>query len=415
MKSLLFPKSRWAKWLLFVSLFFQGQIFSTAAQVPVINKIEYFLDTDPGYGNATNLSFAGASDAAGTITINLLPLNPGVHIVGVRSRDGKGAWSLDNKWLFVKPYSTSAAAQPAINRLEWYLDNDPGYGNAIALPISSGQDLPGLSFNINMVPLAQGVHIAGLRSRDANGVWSHDNKWLFVKPYGGNIIAQPNINRVEYYLDKDPGYGNATPITISQAQDLANLAINIPLVSLNEGVHIAGIRSRDANGRWSIDNKWIFLKPGAVGVNSPLPNIVKMEYYIDVDPGYGKASAINITPGTDISMLVFDANITAAGNGPHKMGIRSLDSRGAWSLDNEVDFTRGGGTSWTGVTSTSWTTASNWSTGVVPTLSIDITIPAGTPFSPLIANGVTGNCKSLKINSGATVTVATGGNLKVGQ
>jgi hypothetical protein len=493
MKSIIFPKSRREKWLLPVLLVLQGSIFSLFAQVPVINKIEYFLDTDPGYGYATNLIFTGTTNAAGIINIDLLPLNQGVHIVGVRSRDANGAWSLENKWLFVKPYSTSVVAQPNINRVEWYLDNDPGYGNATALSISSSQDLPGLSFNIDMIPLAQGVHIIGIRSRDANGAWSLDNKWLFVKPYSGSAITQPNINRVEYYLDNDPGYGNgtalpissgqdlaglsfnidmiplgqgvhivgirsrdvngawsldnkwlfvkpystgaitqpninrveyyldndpgygnATPISISQAQDIPNLAINISLASLNTGVHIVGIRSRDANGSWSLDNKWIFLKPDSVS-NGPVPNIVKIEYYIDVDPGYGNASAISITPGTDISMLVFDANISSAGSGSHKLGIRSLDARGAWSLDNEVDFTRGAGITWIGVTSTAWTTASNWSNGAVPNAGADITIPAGTPFSPLIANGVTGNCKSMKVNTGATVTVATGGNLKVGQ
>ncbi|MEP7109562.1 MAG: hypothetical protein ABI760_16330, partial [Ferruginibacter sp.] len=467
MKSILFPNSRWKKWLLPVLIAFQGSIFSVFAQSPVINKIEYFLDTDPGYGNATNLSFSGTTDASGIININLIPLNQGVHIVGVRSKDAKGAWSLENKWLFVKPYSTAVTVPPNISRVEWYLDADPGYGNGTALSITPGQNLAGLSFNIDIAPLAQGVHIVGVRSKDANGAWTLDNKWLFVKPYSTSVTAQPNINlveyyldtdpgygngsalaitpaqnlaglsfnidmvalaqgvhiigirsrdakgawsldnkwlfvkpyssifttqpainRVEYYLDSDPGYGNGTALGISQAQDLSNLAINISLPSLSEGVHIVGVRSRDVNGSWSLDNKWIFLKPYSIAAGSPLPNIVKMEYYIDVDPGFGHATSISITPGTNIGMLVFDADITTVANGAHKLGIRSLDARGAWSLDNEVDFTGGTGTKWIGVTSTAWTTGTNWSKGVVPGINDHITIAAGTPFSPLIANGV---------------------------
>lgn len=393
----------------------QGSFFSVCAQVPAINRIEYFLDTDPGYGKATNLSFTGTTDADGIININLLPLSQGVHIVGVRSRDTKGSWSLDNRWLFVKPYGTTATTQPAINRVEWYLDNDPGYGSATTLPISSGQDLPGLSFSVDMVPLSQGVHIVGVRSRDAKGFWSLDNRWLFVKPYSSSASLQPDINRVEYFVDTDPGYGNATPLSISAAKDIANLSINISLTPLNEGVHIVGIRSRDSKGAWSLDNKWIFLKPYSIGSSTPLPSVVKMEYYIDVDPGYGHATTINITPGTDISMLVFDADITTVETGAHKIGIRSLDARGAWGIDNEIDFTGGTGISWVGATSTAWTTASNWSKGAVPTVNDNIVIPSGTPFSPLIANGVTGNCKSMKVKSGAIVTVATGGHLKVNQ
>ena len=492
MKSILLYGSSRIKCLLLLLFFLQGFIHFLHAQIPAINKVEYFLDNDPGYGKAINLSFAGTTDASSTISIDLLPLNSGVHIVGVRSRDANGAWSLDNKWLFVKPYSTVAttqptitraewyldddpgygngtalaiasaqdipglsfnidmlplaqgvhivgvrckdangawsldnkwlfvkpystfaATQPNINRIEWYLDHDPGYGNGTALPISAAQDLPGLSFNIDMVPLAQGVHIAGVRSKDANSGWSLDNKWLFVKPYSSSAVTQPNINRVEWYLDTDPGYGKATPISISSAQDLAGLAVNISLTNLYQGVHTVGIRSLDANGAWSLDNKWIFLNPYSAGAS--VPNIVKMEYYVDIDPGYGKASAISITPGSDIAMQIFDADISLVAFGNHKIGIRSMDANGAWSLDNEVDFTGGSGTTWTGVTSTSWTTASNWSKGIVPTAADPITIPAGTPFSPIIPNSVTGNCKSIKINPGAIVTVATGGNLKVGQ
>ena len=383
---------------------------------PNINRVEWYLDADPGYGNGTALSIVAAQDLAGLFfNIDLLPLSQGVHIAGVRSRDANGAWSMDNKWLFVKPYSSSAILQPAITRVEWYLDTDPGFGNGTALPISSAQDLAGLSFNIDMLPLAQGVHIVGIRSKDANGAWSLDNKWLFVKPYSSSVLVQPNITRVEWYLDTDPGYGNGNALSISAGQDLAGLFFNIDMIPLSQGVHIVGVRSKDANAAWSLDNKWIFLKPYNAGGVNPVPNIVRMEYYVDVDPGYGNAASISITPGTDVAMLLFDANISAVSAGAHKLGIRSLDANGAWSIDNKVDFTKLGGISWVGVTSTAWNTPSNWSNGQVPTLTDDITIPFGTPFPPVVANGVTANCKTVQLNTGVSITVQTGGILKVGQ
>lgn len=136
---------------------------------------------------------------------------------------------------------------------------------------------------------------------------------------------------------------------------------------------------------------------------------------MDVNPGYGRANSITLTPGTDIGMLVFDEDITSVATGAYKLGIRSLYATGAWSLDNKVDFKGGTGTKWLGVISTSWNTASNWSKGIVPLAADYIIIPSGIAFSPLIANGTTGNCKSIKIQSGAIVTVATGGNLKLGE
>ncbi len=395
-------------------------VFIAKAQ-PAINKIEYYLDRDPGYGNAINQTFTGTTNATATINIDLTPLQQGVHIVGIRSRDANGAWSIDNKWLFLKPYAnTGAAPIPNVTRVEWFLDKDPGYGNATPVTIVAGQDLQNLAINIDLTPLQQGVHIVGIRSRDANGAWSIDNKWLFLKPYPNTgATPVPNVTRVEWFLDKDPGYGNATPIAIAAAQDLPSLAINIDLTPLGQGVHIVGIRSRDANGAWSIDNKWIFLKPYTGTVATPVPKVVRLEYFIDTDPGYGHGTAVTITAATNIANLIFDADISTVPNGAHKLGFRALDEYGAWSLDNEVDFT--GGTlnnntyQWVGNVSTAWNNAANWSTNAVPGAANPVVIPANRPFNPTVANGVVANCKNMTVQPGASVTVATGGQLKVNQ
>jgi len=410
-------KSKRLNWLLFSFFIFHFSFI--LAQAPNISRIEYYLDNDPGYGKATNLSFSGTNDVTGSININLTPLSQGVHIVGVRSRDAKGAWSLDNKWIFLKPYTNSGVVpQPNINRVEWYLDNDPGYGKATPITISAGQDISGLAINISLTPLNQGVHLVGIRSQDANGTWSLDNKWIFLKPYtNSGAVPQPNINKVEWFLDTDPGYGKGTPITISAGQDLSGLAINISLTPLNQGVHIVGIRSQDANGAWSLDNKWIFLKPYAGTNATPQPNITKMEYYIDTDPGYGHASAITITAGPDLNNVIFTADISTVPNGAHKLGIRSRDANGAWSIDNEFDFTGGTGSTvstWTGTVSSVWTNTANWSTGKVPVATDSIVINSGTAFPPIISSGVTGTCKSILVKSGANITISLGGALKVG-
>ena len=70
--------------------------------------------------------------------------------------------------------------------------------------------------------------------------------------------------------------------------------------------------------------------------------------------------------------------------------------------------------SWTGTASTSWTDGANWSTAMVPSIIDDVTIQADTHFSPIIASGVTGFCHSIKVNSGATMIIATGGKLTIG-
>jgi hypothetical protein len=306
---------------------------------PAINRIEYYIDNDPGYGNGISIPFAGSGDISTSVTLNLIPLFEGVHIVGFRSRDVNGVWSLDNKWIFVKPFANAGAgAIPNITRVEYYLDTDPGLGNGTPLSINPSQDITGLSININLIPLTEGVHILGMRSRDANGAWSHDNKWIFLKPYitgGGGPV--PNINRVEYYVDTDPGWGNGISIPITPGQDPGALSITINMAPLYEGVHIIGMRSRDANNAWSIDNRWLFVKPYNSQSTSPR-TITQVEYYIDTDPGYGKGVQLALTPLTNIPAKETFANISGVTAGKHYLYFRSKDTSQTWSFDYKDSF-----------------------------------------------------------------------------
>ena len=47
------------------------------------------------------------------------------------------------------------------------------------------------------------------------------------------------------------------------------------------------------------------------------------------------------------------------------------------------------GALWTGTASTDWTSAANWFDGVVPDTTLDATVPASTPHTPTLTNGVT--------------------------
>ncbi|HPE33333.1 MAG TPA: BACON domain-containing carbohydrate-binding protein [Bacteroidales bacterium] len=59
---------------------------------------------------------------------------------------------------------------------------------------------------------------------------------------------------------------------------------------------------------------------------------------------------------------------------------------------------------WLGTVSTDWNNSANWSGNTIPTASIDVSIPSGTPHQPYVQN-TNGNCKSLLIESGATLTI----------
>jgi hypothetical protein len=151
--------------------------------------------------------------------------------------------------------------------------------------------------------------------------------------------SQPNINRVEYYLDIDPGRGLATNIPITPAKDINHINVSVPVGTLGQGVHIMGVRSQDANGTWSLDNSWIFLKPYTSLAAGLIPPITKLEYYFDTDPGLGLATNIPLTASTNIANLMATLTVPALNDSTHTLYVRSQDANGAWSLDNAFSFT----------------------------------------------------------------------------
>lgn len=323
-------------------LFLKPYNAGKTAILPKITRLEYYIDTDPGWGNGTALTITPGT-ILGNVAFNLdfSALAEGVHTVGIRSQDSLGAWSLDNKWLFAKTYtSITPPPQPAINRVEYYIDNDPGWGNGTNVAITPKTDITTLSIPIDMTALQSGVHIAAIRSQDSLGAWSLDNKWLFVKPYTtGQTAPVPKITRLEYFIDNDPGKGKATTIPITPATILGNVPFTITMDTLAAGVHIAGIRSQDSLGRWSLDNKWLFLKKYNATTVADTPSIARIEYYFDADPGYGHGTRINLTHVKDLDTS-FPFNISGISLGQHFIGVRTQDSLGVWSLDNKFAFTK---------------------------------------------------------------------------
>ncbi|MEI6750278.1 MAG: GLUG motif-containing protein [Bacteroidota bacterium] len=84
--------------------------------------------------------------------------------------------------------------------------------------------------------------------------------------------------------------------------------------------------------------------------------------------------------------------------------LNSLYNGGYPNLDGQAESV------WTGNTSTAWNTAGNWSANAVPTANADIIIP-DVANDPVVAASIGANCRNLTVNSGATLTVQSGGSL----
>lgn len=288
-----------------------------------INKVEYFVDADPGFGNATDVPVTAAANITGLlITVDVTALAKGFHNVYLRSRNDAGNWSLTRRWMFVKEIIAVN-----VNKLEYFVDTDPGFGNATDVPISAGSNVTNVGIPINISALSKGFHTIYLRSKDDAGTWSITNRWMFVKDN-----AAVNANKFEYFIDTDPGFGNATDVSVTPVNNIANLAIPVDISALSKGFHTIYLRSKDDAGNWSLTNRWLFVKDFAPA------NVNKAEFFVDTDPGFGNATDVPVTASANIANVTIPIDISPLSKGVHNIYLRTRDINGTWSLSNRWLF-----------------------------------------------------------------------------
>jgi hypothetical protein len=106
-----------AVWVLLLICCYGGM-----AQPPKLVRAEYYIDSDPGYGKATAMALS--SLPAISVSFDITKLSSGPHVVGMRSQDSIGSWSLDNKWILVKlSQSDKETRAPKLIRTEYYINN----------------------------------------------------------------------------------------------------------------------------------------------------------------------------------------------------------------------------------------------------------------------------------------------------
>lgn len=227
----------------------------------------------------------------------------------------------------------SAIASAQI-QLEYYWDIDPGYGKAIALPVSTDADEAGtyqVTFEASTAGLTVGLHKLGMRALSAE-YWS-PTIFGYVMIASGNVYA----DRVEYFWDEDPGYGQATQVSIATGDDPTTVSFEVSTAGLSEGVHRLSFRSYAAG--WSPTLSYL------VRVESDeLVLIDAIEYYWDTDghPAFGQARQVTFTPGTAVEITEWTLP-TEGLTGDRTLYIRA-HSKGGWSpfVERTISFSAEG-------------------------------------------------------------------------
>lgn len=221
-----------------------------------ITAIEYFIDTDPGFGNATSFTgFTPSANIAGFSPTNIpvtTDVAPGAHVIGYRAKDANNVWSHTNFSTFYVIQATQATNMMA---MEYFIDVDPGFGNATPVtnfPSATSGNVSNFGITIANT-LSSGSHVIGYRTKDASNQWSHTNFSNFYV-VENNVIT--NIVELEYFWNTDLGFGNNSIIPVSaNTSNLSGHNFNATVLNFPLGLpQKFFVRAKDASGKWSHTN-----------------------------------------------------------------------------------------------------------------------------------------------------------------
>ncbi len=286
-------------------------------------RAEYFFDLDPGAGNGTLIPLVSTtSPVTFTRTISTAALTPGFHQLGLRIKEAAGPWSIfENRGFYV---STTTGASSSIAAAEYFFDLDPGEGSGTNIPVTTG-DIVNFTIVVPATTLGAGFHFLAIRTKGSDGKWGiFESRGFYIST---STTDSPDIVAAEYFFDVDPGQGSGTAIPVTAGSPV-NFTVSLPATSLASGFHFLTIRAKDSTGKWGIfESRGFYVSSSTTDAS----NIVAAEYFYDVDPGTGNATAIPITAGSTVN---FTASLPIGGlsKGFHFLCIRTKGSDGKWGV-----------------------------------------------------------------------------------
>lgn len=304
-------------------------VTSTSSQTtPSITAMEYFFDTDPGYGLGTALSVTADTSVTVTDSIATSGLSPGFHTLFLRAMDSNGDWGIpESRLIYVNDSSVDSVG--FISNLEYFFDEDPGYGQGTAINVTTPASTIEVLGNIPTDSLAAGFHTLFIRAQDSYSRWGiPESRLIYVDDVSVDSIA--SITALEYFFDSDPGYGMGKELSVSTPAKVVDVVSSIPTDSLSVGFHTLFIRAKNADGNWGIpESRLIYVDDNSV---DSVANITSLEYFFDTDPGYGQGTAITVTTPSSMVEVIESISTASLSAGFHTFFIRAQNADGVWGI-----------------------------------------------------------------------------------
>lgn len=159
------------KWSLFHTRTFL--VIGSGSGDATISTIEYFMDSDPGFGNGKQVAYESTNNQAILLNINVGNLTHGVHVLFVRVKNSLNQWSLTHAKAFVVMPNLGNSA--SISRIEYFIDDaNPSLGSGTNINFVSNPTNSDVlaTLDLNTSQLSLGVHKINVRTKDSNNQWS---------------------------------------------------------------------------------------------------------------------------------------------------------------------------------------------------------------------------------------------------
>lgn len=202
---------------------------------------EYYYDTDPGFGNATQVVLNTASlDADVNFSVPNLP--SGSHTFNLRLKNSINDWGTVYQTQIL--VNNGVAGTPVITSAEYYYDTDPGIGNGTLIMLNSSSIDSTLKFNTS--GLTPGRHTIFIRLKNSN-----NNNSL---AYQGDFDVFPGIDSLrkieslEYFIDKDTGVSHNPVIQLTKTMSL-DTTVSIPVPDNGGDSRKLGLRLKNQSGQ----------------------------------------------------------------------------------------------------------------------------------------------------------------------
>lgn len=332
------------KWLRNYFVIAFAMLLSNLSLAQNITKFEYFIDSDPGIGLATQVPVIPATQITNlNIPISTSSLSPGFHTLYIRSQNASGQWTHTHIRTF---FVDNTIVAPTISSF------NPSSGLVGSTVIITGTNFSSTPANniVRFNGVAATVTVSSATSLTVTVPAGATTGPITVTVVGltatsssSFTVNSPNITAAEYFFNVDPGPGNGTaiPITIGTNIDIVNF--DIVTTSLPVGWHTVHVRMRDANNVWGFyESRKIYVRgPVVIEPIPPVAPVAQMEFFYDTDNGVGTGSVISITPSHDVDVV--NTNLTnTLTQGWHTVHVRTKNQDNIWGFyESRKIFIRG--------------------------------------------------------------------------